>query len=788
MIGRGRGRRRAPFLSSSGPALLALALLAPGPAGAEDAFRVSGTVRSSSGVPLEGAVVAADDGGPSTTTDAAGAFALRLLPGEHTLRASLAGYEPEERPVRITGDWDGLDLRLQAVYRVSEDVVVQAVRADARTPVTKTDVDRAEIDRLYHGQEMPALLEGTPGVTQYSDTGSGAGYNYLYLRGIQQTRLNVTLDGVPLSEPEDSALYFVDFGDFASNVDSVQIQRGVGTSTVGAASLGGSINFASVDLTEAPRLLGTAGVGSFGSARGSLAFQSGRVGPGLAFYGRGSYQQTDGFREHSGVVQRSLSYGATRQGKRSFLKVFGFTGRERTQEAFLAVDEPTLEQDLRTNPLDPAERDRFGQDFVQAQLTRALGSSSSVSLQGYYNGAGGWYRLWDSPEHLALQQYELDWHFFGGLVTYRHAGARLHLTTGVHVNAFTSEHGQRDTGSALRNYTNHGHRNEASGFAKLAFDLGPWHLYGDAQLRWARFRHEGSLDLGSVDWTFFNPKLGVRRALGAALSLYASVGRTTREPTRSDLFAGEDDPRLPYDLSAVRPERVTDFEGGLDYRTEALTLQVDLYAMEFTNEIALTGELSEIGLPLRRNVDRSHRRGLEVDARWRASSALRLTGSANLSRNRIRTWTQFYDVYDPGGIYLQSEARVHHDVPPLLTPAVVANLGADWTPWRELTVSARGRYVGRSYLDNTNDPEATTPSWLALDASAVLDLGRKLPRGHPRLRLEVKNLLDDRRLFASGYSYLYLTREAGAAPSLTAIPYYYPLATRSLYAGLDLEW
>ncbi len=642
--------------------------------------------------------------------------------------------------------------------------------------MTKKDIDRSEIEREYHGQEMPALLEHTPSITQYSETGSGAGYNYLYLRGIQQTRINMTLDGVPLSEPEDYGLYFVDFGDFASNVQSLQIQRGVGTSTVGAASYGGSINFASADLQDRRQLLGTLGVGSFDSSRGSLAFQSGRVGPGLAFYARASYLDTDGFREHSGVIQRSVFYGATRQGDRSFFKVFGFSGREKTQLAFLAVDPDTLAKDMRANPMDPAERDRFGQDFLQAQFTRALGSFSSLAVQGYY------------PARTALLQYELDWHFVGGLVTFKHTSGRFNLTAGTHLNDFTSEHGQRETGAASRNYTNHGHKNEANVFAKLGYDVGAWHLYGDAQLRYSRFRYEGDLDLGSVDWTFFNPKLGARFDLTPALGIYASAGKATREPARGDMLAGEDNPTLRYDLAAVRPERVWDFEGGLDYRTGTLSLQANAYAMEFRNEIALTGELSAIGLPLRRNVDRSHRRGLELDASWQAAPSLRVHGNATLSRSRIRTWRQFYDVYDEAGNYLESVSQDHRDVRPLLTPAFVGNLGAEWTPVKGLALSASGRYVAKAHLDNTNDETTTTPGFFDLDAVLSVDFGRFVKVGHPRLRVQMNNVLDNSRIFASGYSYLYFTRTANGAETLTGTPYYYPLATRAVFVGLDLKF
>ena len=373
------------------------------------------------------------------------------------------------------------------------------------------------------------------------------------------------------------------------------------------------------------------------------------------------------------------------------------------------MDKDTLETDLRANPLSPVERDRFGQDLVQAQWTRALSPSSTVALQGYYNGAQGYYRLLADPVAGPLWQYNLDWRFVGAFATFNHESGGLGITGGLHLNDFASHH-SRDVVDGARLYANQGWKREASGFAKIHYDRGGLRLFGDAQVRYSSFRYEGDLDIGSVGWTFFNPKLGARYALRPSLSVYASLGRTTREPTRSDLFTGEDNPTLAYDLHAVRPERVVDYEAGVEYSSRRLRVQANAYAMELRNEIALTGELSDIGLPLRRNVDRSHRRGVELEVRYEPTRALRLTATANASANRIATWNQSFDIYEADGSYSGSELRAYHDVRPLLTPQFVGNLGADYTPSAFLTLGLTGRYVSSSQLDNTDDPALATPS------------------------------------------------------------------------------
>jgi iron complex outermembrane receptor protein len=756
-------------------------------------FAVSGVVRDATGAAVSGATVTlagAVSGAPAAETGADGAYDLALAAGAHTLVARRAGYEDATRRLDLSRDTAGVDFTLAPahVYRLSETVVVQAIRADARTPVTKTDIGRAEIEARSHGQELPALLQETPGVTAYSEAGNASGYSYFYVRGIQQSRVNVTLDGVPLNDGEDGAVYFVDFADLQGSLDSIQVQRGVGASTVGAAAYAGSINLASVDFSGARRLDLGLGAGSFGSARANVALASGDLGGGISLYGRGVVRSTDGFRERSGVSQDALYFGAARRDERSLLRLFGFSGRERTQLAFYAADEDTLRRDLRANPLQAEEKDRFGEDFAQAQYTRFLGSSSSLGVQGYYVGAGGWYRLWDDPAARGtLYEYGLDWRLVGARASFEHVSGGLHLTLGAHANDFASRHTQGVVGGARR-YSNRGFKSVAESFAKLGVDRGRAHLYADAQVRHARFRYRGDLDLGSVAWTFFNPKLGLRFDLTPALGAYGSVGRTTREPGRGDMLSGEDNATVFHDLRAVRPERVVDVEAGVELRRGALEVKANAYAMGFRDEIALTGELSQVGLPLRRNVERSFRRGLELEATWKPAPSLTLRHASNVSRNRIRAWTQFYDVYDEAGTWVDSVSRAHRDVPPLLTPAVTLNQSLAWKASARVDLSLSGRWVSRAHLDNTGDDALRTPSFFDLDAGLALDLGRFVKSGRPRLRVQVDNLLDSARIWPSGYSYLYFVRDVSGADTLGGAAYFYPQARRNVYVTLDLTW
>jgi iron complex outermembrane receptor protein len=339
-----------------------------------------------------------------------------------------------------------------------------------------------------------------------------------------------------------------------------------------------------------------------------------------------------------------------------------------------------------------------------------------------------------------------------------------------------------------RAYANTGRKHELSSFLRASWDAGRARLWGDAQVRHASFEYQGRQPLGSVSWTFFNPKAGARFALSREVSAYASAGRMSREPARSDMLNGEDDASLPYDLGAVEPERLWDFEAGLELRRGAVAGSVNVYAMEFDNEIALTGELSAIGLPVRTNAGRSHRRGAELDVAWRPGSGWRLAANAALNRARIASFTQHYDVYDEGGAWIGSETRTHADVAALLSPAAILNASAEWAASRELSLLLSGRWVSEAQLDNTGNPDFRTPSFFSLDGHASLSLARWLKRGEPRLRVHATNLLDSRRQWPGGYSYLFLVRDAAGAEALSGTAYYYPQATRSAYVTLEARF
>ena len=673
----------------------------------------------------------------------------------------------------------------EAPAPIEESITVVGIRAGDEVPVTKRNLDREEIEELSFGQDAPQLLQYTPSMTWYSDSGIGSNYSYFSLRGVQQTRINMTFDGAPLNDPAEHGLFFNNFHDFANTVDSIQIQRGVGTSSVGSPSYGGSVNFASRPPSQDPRGDFRLVLGSYDTVRSSVAYESGVLDNGISVGGRFSYADTNGYRDRSGSEHQTFFLNAGWQGERSSLKLVTFSGDVETQLAFLAVEPEILERDRRFNPLDEAERDDFGQDFAQLKYTLALGTGSLLTASLYYNGANGWFRLWEDPTaQNDLLQFGIDQSFVGSMITFSTGGDRLSTTFGVHYNDFSGDHTLHIEGERI--YKNTGFKQTANAFAKLEYRLSDWVLFGDLQLRWAEFSYRGDLNLGSIDWSFLDPRIGARWLLSSELSVYASLGRAQREPSRMDMLLGEDNATVPHDLEAVRPEAVVDFELGVNLNTPELALQANLYVMEFTDEIAMTGELSEIGLPLRRNVDDSYRRGVEIDLKWALTREWTILHSANLSRNRIREWTQFYDVYDPTGAWIGSEPITYRDVPVLLSPEAILNLGVEWAR-SHYGLALMGRYVSDAHLDNTGLREFRLPSYTNLDLRASVGLGRWWEAANPRLTLFVNNLFDDRDQFPSGYSYQFLVEDGMGQKDLDGSPFYYPLATRNAVFSLEVD-
>lgn len=645
-----------------------------------------------------------------------------------------------------------------------EEVSINSVRADRNLPVTETSFKKNDIENNYTGQEMPIILARTPSVTWYSDGGNYTGYSYLRLRGLDQTRVNFTLNGVPLNEPEDQGAYFSNYPDFLNSIHSIQVQRGVGLSTNGTAAFAGSVNMESPHLNDSSYTELSSSYGSYNTYRVSPEFSTGLLKNNWSFYGRYSNVSSDGFKEHSGTKGQSFFFSGGYIGKKGVFKFTSFTGVSKNQMAYLAVSDSVLKHNYRTNNLTQDEKDEFKQTLAMVQYIAPIGQKSTITSTLYYNYLEGGYSILFAPD---LYNYSVKSNFYGSLVNYQYQRNSLKINAGVHGNTYNREH----YSSILPNeskllYKNNGIKNEFSSFLKLSYQVKQLTFFGDLQYRYAEFNYQSDknipLNIASVNWQFINPKAGLSYLIKNKHVLYASIGRTSREPTRNDMFAGYDNiDSLNYNeigsLNRVKPETVTDVELGIKLLYQKCKVEFNVYDMEFKNEIAAIGQLSYIGLPLRKNVPSSFRRGVELNLSATPIKHLCINTQANWSYNRIKTYTTDYD------------SLTYKNVQPLLTPNLVINQSVGYSFAKWLTAEISARYMSQSYLDNSNKNKYITPPSVTFNAAICVNFLKQ-----HSINFMVNNITDQ-KYYTSGYVQ-------------SSQPYYFAMATRNYFVTLKLRF
>ncbi len=649
-----------------------------------------------------------------------------------------------------------------------EGVLVTAIRASDAAPIAQTTIPAATIRQRQFGQDVPMLLAGaSPALSAHTETGTNWGYSYLRLRGMDQTRINITIDGIPLNDMEDQVLYFANFADLMSSVQSVQVQRGVGTSSAGTASFAGSVNFETMPVAQ--REGGGSlqlQLGSFGAQRVSGAYRSGLTGPGdrFAVQARAGVLRTNGYRDHSGVAGGSALVGAGWFGDRDIFKLTALAGVLSDTLSYVGATLTELAANRRYNPLAPDEHDRFGQQMVALAYTRLVSDVTSWNTTVYRNSASGNYDWFDGNDRY---RFNLAHAWYGVTSAVNHERGSWRLNAGINANTYARAHrGYLRPSTTL--YDNTGRKRDASAFVKLSLDAGRARWFADVQGRHAEFRYEPDANAGvterSIDWNFLNPKGGVTLNLGRGVSAFASYGATSREPARSDLFAGDDDLSAYNvadigDFTRVRPESVRDFEMGLSLVRASYDVQANVYSMDFRNDIARIGPPTASGAVARRNVGASYRRGVELDGSWRGIPRLTLGGNLAWSTNRIRQFTDSS----------RGTPRVLRNVEPLLTPRLMTTQRAEFAVTRDLSLSAEGRYQSRAFLDNTSSADRILPAYYMLDAAA------RLARSRYALTVRGVNLGDSQR-YGSG------------SVSSSGTVRYFVLPARSVFVTVEMSW
>lgn len=615
---------------------------------------------------------------------------------------------------------DSVKFKTDSVLDLKE-AVVHGVRADKLSPITFTNLDKKDIQGNYTGQDVGILLSRTPAITFYTDGGNNNGYMYIRMRGIDQTRINMTLNGVPLNEPEDQGAYFSNYTDFLNNVNSVQVQRGVGMSSNGVASYGGSINFESTNLLDSFNVNANAGYGSFNTQKYSVGVNTGKSKKGFAAYARYSYLSSEGYRMNSGTNATTFFFSGGYFGKKDFVRVISFIGNSKNDMAYLAAPEDSLKTNPRYNPLTKDEKDDFMQNFNSIQYKRYINSNSSFSASVFYNRLIGNYDVLFAPDML---NFQLSSHYYGAIVNYTVSKKIYSINTGISSNNYERTHalGIKPNETQLL-YKNTGHKWDVSAFVKSELKFKKVNLYFDLQLRNVNFTYspEASYNLkfDAINWFFVNPRIGVSCLLSKNFKIYAFAGYTNREPTRNDMFAGFDDiDSVNYqdirDFSRVKPESVINGEIGFTFENNKknLMLSTNVYYMHFFNEITPIGKLSYIGLPLRKNVKESLRTGVELEVKYAPVKNLLLDFNGSYIYANIKEYTN------------DETGEIFKNVRPLLTPDVILNGGIQYTLFKNYTIGVNARYVSSSFLDNTSNSVYKIPDAYSLNLTFKADIAK----------------------------------------------------------------
>ena len=741
---------------------------------------VSGTVTdASTGEPLVGANIQIASTQQGTTTNLQGKYQLELPTDTTTLRISYVGYQSREINLNGTGEAIQRSVSLSPSASL-EEVVIQAIRADQQAPVTQTTVERETIEQQYVGQDALFVLEElTPSILTFSESGTAlTNYGQMRLRGIDQTRINITLNGVPLNDMIDQGVFFSNFTDFGNSISSVQVQRGVGTTTNGTASYAGSINFESVNLDDSVasaeiQLTG----GSFNTWRASGEVKTGKLDNNLAFYTRFSRTISDGYRNHTGTDSYSFFFSGGYFGEKDLLKLTAFTGRTKNDLAYLAVALPDIERDPKTNYVSENDVDDFGQQFVQLQYTRIINPRTSSVSSVYYGGAGGDFPSGFSDEdgNFSQTNFPLFNNHYGFMTYLNHTSynGRLSVNGGLHAYTFQRENIEAVVPTiAEPYYQDQSQKDELSLFGKVSYELDKLLLFADLHFRTVSLSltpDEAFLgqpaSIPDRNWTFLNPKVGVTYRFMPLIDAYTSFGRSGREPTRFDILGSTQintfNLASVQDVNLVKPEFVNNWEAGVRIHRGKVSGHAHLFYMQLENESAPIGENIPEGFEqLRKNVPNSYRRGVELA--WKYNFIPRWTFSGNTTYMQSNI-----DEFAPEGA-----DEVFRNVQPIISPEWLFNgaVGYQATDW--LRAALKARYVSESFLEPTNQPDLILPSFFVMNAQLTAQFHQH------ELSIFANNLFDT-QYYSFGQPVLYEGQ---------TVPGYFVQPPRHIYAILRLRF
>ncbi|MCB9187796.1 MAG: TonB-dependent receptor [Flavobacteriales bacterium] len=716
-----------------------------------------------------------------------------------------------------------------------EEFVVKATRVRANAPVAHENVTKEQIQKNNQGVDLPILLDQQTSVVTTSDAGAGVGYTGMRIRGSDATRINVTINGIPINDSESQGTYWVDMPDLASSTSDIQIQRGVGASTNGAGAFGASINVNT--LQSSPDAYGVISnsVGSFNTLRNSIQFGTGMINNKFVFDGRLSNILSDGYIDRSASNLKSFYLSGAYVGEKSMIKAVTFGGHERTYQAWYGVPLSFMDSARTFNPYNYAnEVDDYTQTHYQLHYVYNASKRLKFNAALHYTRGIGYYEQYKGIAHNAeinywskeslsayglndvitpagdtitetdlIRRRWLDNHFYGTVMSAEYSSDKLDLVIGGGANQYLGGHygeiiwAEFASNGSLghRYYENDATKNDINAYAKLNYHITEdLSVMADLQTRMISYSFLGfDNDLNNVDQSvnlnFINPKAGVNYAINKNHNVYGFFGIGNKEPNRDDYTNSTPNSRPQH-------EQLMDIEAGYRVKYDKFFGNVNLYAMEYKNQLIVTGELNDVGAAIRQNVPESYRRGVEISGGAQLHKKIQWMLNATISTNKIKQFNEYIDDWDTWG---QIEV-IHENTDIAFSPGIIAGSQLMYSPIKsdkqELEIAFITKYVGKQYIDNTQSEYAKLDAYLVNDARVTYSLKTKTIK-EINLSLWVRNLFNEQyvsnawnyRFQSSGGSYgdLYEVAE-GEGTNRYSLTGLFPQAGTNFFLGLTLKF
>lgn len=780
---------------------------------------MQGVVLNENEKPLKAVNVVALGTSFGTVSDEAGAFSLNLKPGKYTLQFSYMGYETVEILTETRKHSQPLKIIMLPLTILTDEVVVSATRAGAKSPTAYVNISREELQQRNSLLDIPYMLELTPAFVATSEAGNGIGYTNFRVRGTDATRINVTVNGIPLNDAESQSIFWVNMPDFSSSVSSLQIQRGVGTSGNGPAAFGATMNF-ETHITERKPYAGVQlFAGSFNTCKKSFSAGTGIMDNGFSFDMRASKLNSDGYIEYSGSDHSSLFFTGAWRNASTLIRANVIHGREKTGISWWGVPSDSLETNRRYNPAgeyyDQAgvrryyenQTDNYVQTHYHLLFTKELKHDFSLNAALHYTRGDGYYEQYEQDENLLGFGFDIDTSsdliirkmmandFYGATYSLSYNNNRLQTILGGAVNRYDGQHFGNiiwmrtafDSEANHEYYRNTGTKTDISHFIKCNYQLTEaLNFYTDLQYRHILYNMAGVDDDLMPDgsqkildqahtFRFFNPKAGLFYEISSKMMAYVSFATGHREPTRANFEdAVGDENRIP------QRERLYDYELGWSYRSGRLLASANLYYMDYIDQIVPTGEKSSVGYDIMTNVPESYRAGIELSAGVQLFAGLQLNGNISLSRNKIMNYVQWASHYDDewNEEYLPVDLG-NTDI--AYSPAIVGAAVLQWNAFKNFDVSFSSKYVGSQYFDNTMNAQRKLDAYWVNNLQFDYRILSKLCKEFS-VRLAVNNVFN---AMYSSNAYGGLWFEQGVEQTWS---YYYPQAGRHFLGGIVVKF